>query len=187
MKRMEVTEKTIGENTFYIRPFSAFVAANISGELSAVIAPLLGSLGPLLGDTDVNAAAQQLEPDFGKDKAAVAADVLNMDVEKIMPVLATAFSSISGDKFEHLMKRLLVDNQNISVEGEVTDGSTKILSKDLADEIFCGELQDMFILCFEVIKVNFGGFFRKLASQFGNRPTATQTETPNMANMASSI
>lgn len=187
MKRMEVTEKTIGENTFYIRPFSAFVAANISGELSAVIAPLLGSLGPLLGDTDVNAAAQQLEPDFGKDKAAVAADVLNMDVEKIMPVLATAFSSISGDKFEHLMKRLLVDNQNISVEGEVTDGSTKILSKDLADEIFCGELQDMFILCFEVIKVNFGGFFRKLASQFGNRPTDTRTATPNMASMASSI
>ena len=184
MKRMEVTEKVIGENTFYIRPFSAFVAANISGELSAVLAPVLGSLGPLLGDTNLGSAAQQLEPEFSKDKTA--ADVMGMDIEKIMPVMASAFSNVSGDKFEHLMKRLLVDNQNISVEGEGTDGSVKILSKDLADEIFCGEIQDMFILCFEVIKVNFGGFFKKLAGQFGSQPTGTSTATPNTASMASS-
>ena len=30
MKQQETTQKTIGENTFYIRPFPAFRAANIS-------------------------------------------------------------------------------------------------------------------------------------------------------------
>ena len=33
MKQQETTQKTIGENKFYIRPFPAFRAANISGEL----------------------------------------------------------------------------------------------------------------------------------------------------------
>lgn len=43
MKRMERTEKVIGENTFYIVPFAAFTATNISAELSAVLSPMLGS------------------------------------------------------------------------------------------------------------------------------------------------
>ena len=37
MKQMEVTEKKIGDNTFYIKPFPAFVAVNISGDLASVV------------------------------------------------------------------------------------------------------------------------------------------------------
>ena len=47
---MKFTEKQIGENTFYIKPFPAFVAANISGDLAAVITPMIGSLAPLFAD-----------------------------------------------------------------------------------------------------------------------------------------
>lgn len=188
MKRMEATEKVIDGNVFYIRPFGAFTAANISGELSAVVAPILGTLGPLIGEIKPEMEDGTDSTKTMEEKAEnAAADILNMDIEEAMPVLTSAFSSISGDKFEHLMKRLLVDYQNISVEGEATDGTTKILNKDLADEIFCGELQDMVILCFEVIKVNFGGFFKKLANRSGKQRAGTQTTAPIMTGMASSI
>ena len=42
MKQMEVTEKQIGESTFYIKPFPAFTAVNISGELAAILSPAAG-------------------------------------------------------------------------------------------------------------------------------------------------
>ena len=59
MKRMETTEKVIGENTFYIRPFAAFTAANISGEVIAVLSPVLGGLAPLFGDMGKEEAGKQ--------------------------------------------------------------------------------------------------------------------------------
>ena len=47
MRRMQTIEKVIGENTFYIRPFGAFAAANISGELAALLSPILAGIAPL--------------------------------------------------------------------------------------------------------------------------------------------
>ena len=82
------------------------------------------------------------------------------------------------------MKKLLIDNKNISVEGEATDGDTKPLTMDLANEVFCGEIQDMYILCFEVIKINFKGFFEKIGAQFGSLKTQAQTMAPGLVSMA---
>ena len=48
MKRLETTEKIIGENTFYIRPFAAFTAASIGSELAALLAPILSNIFPSL-------------------------------------------------------------------------------------------------------------------------------------------
>ncbi len=153
VKQMEVTEKKIGDATFYIRPFPAFVAANISGELSALIAPMLGGIAPLIGGAKV-------------DENGVA-DLMDMQIEDALPAFSNAFSSLSGDKFERLMKQLLINHENISVECETTEGEVKRLTYDLANEVFCGEVQDMFILCFEVIRINFKGFFKKLGNRFG--------------------
>ncbi len=170
MKRMETTEKVIGENTFYIRPFAAFTAANISGEVIAVLSPVLGGLAPLIGGD-----SSKLE------------GVMDMDIEKALPSVADALSDVSGDKIEHLMKRLLVAHGNISVEGPDTDGLVKKLDQDLADEVFCGEIQDMLILCFEVVKLNFKGFFRKLGDRSGSLIEVLQQKvTPTSVNGESS-
>lgn len=192
MKRMERTEKVIGENTFYIVPFAAFTATNISAELSAVLSPMLGSMGAMIGNIDVNAAMRAAnQPSFtaenaaDEDRGVSLTDIMNMDMEKVLPALAAAFGSLSGDRLERLMRRLLVDNKNISIEGKITEGRTVTLDKDLADEVFCGDIQDMFILCYEVIKVNFGGFFKKLGAQFGRQLRVTAEETSS--DMASSI
>jgi len=153
MKQMEVTEKTIGEYTFYIRPFPAFTAANISGELSSVLIPVLGSLVP---------AVQNTQDESGD------IDISKADINDVVPSLAEAMSSLSGDKFESLMKKLLINYKNVSVSGEATNGDTKLMTYDLANEVFCSEVQDMFILCWEVIKINFNGFFKKIRNPFGN-------------------
>lgn len=158
MKQHETTEKTVGENTFYIRPFPAFTAANISGELISVLAPAVAGLAPLAmgaGDSDGDGNV----------------DFMNLDVSSF----SGAMSGLSGDKVENLLKKLLTKHGNISVE---TAEGVKRLDNDLANEIFCGSAQDMFVLAVEVINVNFKGFFKKISGQFGLQKAQPDMETP---------
>ena len=166
MKQMEVTEKKIGDSTFYIKPFPAFVAVNISGELASVLSPLLGGVAALVGNGNGEVGSE--------DKPK---NIMDVDVEDALPALTSAFSSISGDKFE-----LLINNKNISVECEATDGKVKPLDYDLANEVFCGDVQDMYILCFEVIRLNFKGFFKKIGVQFGSLKELLQKQAPSTEN-----
>lgn len=166
MKQLEVIQKEIGEATFYIKPFPAFIAANLSGDLAALVAPLLSGLVPMIADEKT--------------------DILNMNVEAAVPALSSAFSGLSGDAFERLMKKLLIDHKNISVECEITGGNVKIMDYDLANEVFCGEIQDMYILCFEVIRLNFGSFFKKLGTRFGNLQGVLGTVIPRSTSTESS-
>ncbi len=162
MKQHETTEKKIGENTFYIRPFPAFTAANISGELISVLAPAVAGLAPLA---------------MGADGSGGEVDIMNLDVASF----SGAMSSISGDKVENLLKKLLTKHDNISVE---TEDGVKHLDNDLANEIFCGSTQDMFILAVEVINVNYKGFFKKISGQFGLQKAQPKAETMPLTNTA---
>ena len=177
MKQMEVTMKTIGENTFYLKPFPAFVAVNISGELSSMLAPIVGSIATLVGN-DINLA----DLDGGAISAENAANIMDVDIEEALPIFSEAFSKLSGDKMERIIKKLLIDHKNISVENEATDGKALPLTYELANEVFCGDIQDMFVLCYEVIKLNFGGFFKKLGGQFGNLKASAKAMTPSNSN-----
>lgn len=168
MKQLEVTQKTIGEAMFYIKPFPAFTAANISGELVSTLGPLLGgTLGAVAGSRN-------------------AGNIMDMDVEEALPSISTAFAGLSGDKFERLMKKLLIDSQNISVAAQATNGEVKVMDLDIANEVFCGEVQDMYILCFEVIRLNFKGFFKKIGARFGSLQGLLQAVTPTGENTESS-
>ena len=168
MKQLEVTRKDIGEAVFYIKPFPAFTAANLSGDLANLVAPLFGGMAGA----------------FGNSKAE---DIMSMEIDEALPSISSAFSGLSGDKFERLMRNLLVEHKNISVECEATDGETKVLTYDLANEVFCGEVQDMYVLCFEVIRLNYKGFFKKLGARFGGLLEAFRTKTPSSEDTESSI
>ena len=149
MKQQEVKEVIIGESTFYIRPFPAFTAANISGDLAKVVTPIIGGIMKAFNGES--------------------ADITKMDESSIQSI-AEAFETIDGEKMEKLAKKLLVDYKNVSVMNEeATNGEVMQMSMDIANEVFCADLQDMYMLCFEVIKLNFGSFFKKLGLQFGNR------------------
>ncbi len=173
MKQLQTTQKVIGDATFYIRPFPAFTGARISGELTSLLAPVLGGLGAIADQFK----GTNLNTENGK------VDIMNLDIDKALPALADSVSTLSGDKLERIMKNLLVNNQNISVVCAATGGNAQTLDMDLANEVFCGDLQDMFILCYEVIKVNYGSFFTKLGTRFGpllaalkKAPTSPSTE-----------
>lgn len=153
MKQITPTEHILGDTTFYVRPFPAFTAARITGDLGNILIPILGAVAPFIGDDKTD----------GKDKKGV----LDTDISQVAPAMSQAFSSLNGEKFERLMRELLTDYGNIAFK---TTGSTDLpapLTSDAANELFCGDVQDMFVLAFYVIKQNFGGFFKKLSTQYG--------------------
>lgn len=146
LKQMEATNVKIGENTFFIKPFKAFEAVNLSGELTSVISPLVGAIAPLVGNENI------------------------LDSEVDVRKVADSFSGIDidGNKLERLMKKLLLGG-NVVIEYEDKSGETQqeALDQDLANEVFCGNVQDMFVLCIHVIKLNFNGFFKRLTTLSG--------------------
>lgn len=150
MKQLEPREVKVGENIYYIRPLPAFKAANLTGELAALVLPLVSGLAPLIAAVDPD------KEDNG---------LLDIDVEDATPAVASAFEQLDGDKVEKILRHLLLSGNNISIE--VPGEKTRLLSEDLANEVFCTDVQDMFILAFEVIRTNYNGFFKKLAARFG--------------------
>ena len=103
---------------------------------------------------------------------------MDVDASQAAEALSNC-TNISGDKMEKLMQKLLLGG-HIVVELPDEEGKTKAerLDMDIANEIFCGEVQDMFILCFHVIKLNFNGFFKKIAGLSGKAGSAIQ-KTPH--------
>lgn len=171
MKQLESREVTVGENIFYIRPLPAFKAANLSGELAALVLPLVTGLTSLIpaGTTAEN----------------MGNGLFDIDVKDAGPAISAAFSSLSGDKIEAILKHLLIAGKNISVE--VPGERVQILTEDLANEVFCEDVQDMFILAFEVIRTNYNVFFKKLGGRFGPVVEALkQTVTPSQTSTESS-
>lgn len=125
LKQLETREVNVGENIFYIRPLPAFKAANMTGELAALVLPLVSGLAPLLSAVDTEKEGNGL---------------LDIKVEDAAPAIAGAFSSLDGDKVEKILKHLLIAGSNISVEqpGE----KARLLTEDLANEVFCTDVQD---------------------------------------------
>lgn len=149
MKQQDAVQASVGGITFYIRPFPAFKSANIFGQLTKTITPVAGGLLSLAGSSSGEKS------------------IFDLNLEEAAPALAGAVSGLSGSVVETLLRQLLVDYGNIAYDDPET-GSTMKLTMDKANELFCGEVQDMFILAVEVIKANYNGFFRKLAAQFGS-------------------
>jgi hypothetical protein len=156
MKQFDVkATRVLNGGTFFIRPFPAFVSANLSGEIASLIMPALAAVVPSAGGKT---------PEGG---------VLDMDVKDAAPALA----SINGDRVESLLKKLLVKHRNISVE-LAGEREAQPLTEDLANDLFCGDAQDMFILAFDVVRVNFSGFFTKIGGPFGALTDALTRKNP---------
>lgn len=154
MRQIEPTKVTVGDNDYYITPFPAFKAANLTGELAAVLAPLFAVIAPL---------------------AQEEGSIEDVEVSKVATAMAGC-TALDGNKIEKLMKGLLTQNGNIAVEYYDSNGDKKAerLTQDLANELFCGDVLNMFVLCFHVIRLNFSGFFQKLATPSGTEESAPE-------------
>ena len=161
MKQHDVKKtRIIDGNTYFIRPFSAFTSANLSGEVASLIVPLLSGIAPALSNAS------------SIDNFSIG----DVDIETAAPALVKGLEALSGDKLETLLKKLLVKYNNISVQLE-GDRDAQILTEDLANDVFCGETQELFVLAVDVIMANYSSFFGKLPSLFGNRPDGLAAAT----------
>ena len=48
LRQTEPKKETIGDYNFYIKPFPAMVAANLTGDLASLLTPVLAALLPLV-------------------------------------------------------------------------------------------------------------------------------------------
>lgn len=158
LKQLEPVVETVGEYKFYITPFPALKAANMTGELASLMLPLFGSLAPLVKDGDGEKKGDSDKKGNG---------LMDMDAGEAAAAIASSIT-IDGNKMEKLIQKFLLGG-HITVELEDDNGDMEgyRLDEDLLNEIFCGEVQDMFVLCFYVIRINFSGFFGKLAGLSG--------------------
>ncbi len=147
MRQDEPTTIELHDNTYHIFPFPAMKAANLSGELFAILGPALRGLSSLTSE----------------------------DSEVDLTGLTSFFATLNGDKVEGLLRKLLTANKNISVE--IDGEPAKWLNGELADKIFCGAIGDMYRLAVEVIKVNYGDFFDFLGGLFGEQNTSLPPKT----------
>lgn len=172
LRQTEPRKETVGDYNFYIKPFPAMVAANLTGDLASLLTPVLAALLPLVGNEN------------GEDKGGDGG-LMDIDVTQAAESMAKSMDGFSGKRVESMMKKLLVTYKNVVVEvpeldendAETGEYVQEILDIDLANEIFCGEVQDMFILAFYVIRLNFNGFFRKIAGRFGKAGGALARKT----------
>lgn len=180
LKRTEKTKITIGDYDFYVSKFGAFKSANLSGELVRLFTPIIASIVP---------AASVL---LGGDEESQS--ILDKDIDKgfesLAPALAGAFNNLSGKQIEELMRKLLIEERNISfVEKDCMDpNKVRIMEWEDADELFCGDLQDMYQLAIKVIQLNYKGFFKKLAAPYGldvEKVGAAMMQSRGMANLMS--
>lgn len=153
LKQVEPVTRKIGDTTFYITPFPAFRAANLSAELASVLAPLSGVVAAVMSGS--------------KDASGENFNLMDLDVRKVVEGMSGA-ADLNGDKLESLMKKLLLGGHiRAEVENERGEKDLETLDMDLANELFCGEIQDMYALCVHVIQLNYNGFFKRLSAQSG--------------------
>lgn len=160
LRQTESKHVIVGKRDFYIKPFPAMKSANLSGELASMLTPLLAALLP-----------------FAKETEEGIDSLMDIKVEEAIPEISKVFENLSGDKLELLLRKLLITSKNIVVEIEsesTGEPEQTILNEDLLNELFCGEVQDMFLLAFEVIRLNFNGFFKKLGILFGKAGEAAK-------------
>lgn len=153
LKQIEPHRVQIGDIEYAIYPFPAFKSAGISGDLIKFAGPLVTGIAPFLSGSDA----------INK--------FLNDDLSKTLPLISGALQTLESSSVEHILMELLVVYRNISLE--YRDENNKVVQKELtrevADDLFIGRLQDMVRLAVEVVKLNYKGFFTGLLTQSGSQ------------------
>lgn len=152
LKQIEPHRVHIGDVEYAIYPFPAMKSAGISGDLIKFIGPLIAGITPVIGKWE------------SIDK------FLDEDIVKVLPLISGALQTLDANSVERILSELLLDYKNISCEYRDDSGHMvqRELTKELADDLFIGGLQDMIRLAVEVVKLNFGGFFTGLLTQPGS-------------------
>lgn len=143
LAELNIQEKTIGDNRYYVRPFPALMALELLGDLQAV---LTGAVGRSISD--------DVEVGSFLDKK------INMGA-----AIAAIGQQLKGPVLVSFAQRLILEDY-ISVK-RLGKEEPERLSKLLFNNIFQRNLKELFELVFFILEVNYSDFFDGLPDLSG--------------------
>ena len=168
LKRTTSKEVSIGDYRFRIRPLPAMDATYIFGDVTAMVLPVLATVGVKDENKDILESNLLENVDLSTDS------------------LSSALAKINGRQMVTLANELLMEHSNVSLYDDDTEQWSPI-TKDDFNEVFCQYLAGEFKLCAEVLIQNYGSFFSDLGTLFGGvikslkskASQSTETSTEN--------
>ena len=163
IKNRVAAEHVIGEYKFYIHYFGAWTAQRIGLRFKDILARATASAA-----VEIGGVMKNMETENFFDLEANAA---------LVPALIKIMRELDTSTLEDLTKELIINHKNIAFEPDGYTGSPdpRILDYDAADQIFSGDLQDMYILIAHVLKANYESFFVKGQALFGSLKESIMT------------
>lgn len=146
LANIDIKEKEIAGNKYYVRPFQPQKALELLGDLQAVIT---SSFSLAAGSTD-NEGEAMLALERNIDFGAVIAGIGN---------------NLKGAALVAFANRI-IDKEYVSVQRPNDDAPVK-LEKMISDNLFTGHLKDMLQLMYFVLEVNYADFFENLPDLSG--------------------
>lgn len=144
--RTEVKLKTVNDAVFHVQCFDPFTSLRVLGDLQRVLSPIVGSMVGSANATNV--------------------ETINILSKSIGNICKGLHDYVDGETLVKLVEMLVREDYiSVSIEG----GSPKRLSKDLVNLVFNGNPAGVLELAYEVVKVNYGGFFTIFNTLFGNQ------------------
>ena len=140
MSEVNVQQKKIGENAFYVRPMPPDMALSLLGDLQAVVTGSLNNnMNDVDGKTDVNLGA----------------------------LIAGIGGKLNGPALVGFADRIL-NKEYVSVDVLTSRGNETVkLDIIRREEIFTGHVMDMISLMWFVLEVNYKDFFDSLPDLSG--------------------
>lgn len=144
--RTEIKLKTVNDVVFHVQCFDPFTALRVLGDLQRVLSPIVGSM---VGSAN-----------------ATGVESINILSKSISNICNGLHEYVDGETLVKLIEMLVREDYiSVSIEG----GTPKRLSKDLVNLVFNGNPGGVLELAYEVVKVNYGGFFTIFKTLFGNQ------------------
>ena len=138
---MEIKEKVIGGNTYYVRALPPLESLKLLGDLQAVVT---GSMG---------------------DSIEGEGPALERDVN-LGTIIAGIGSKLTGEKLVGFAERLLKEDYvSVRMDGKSEPVKLNMLKRE---EIFTGKIKDMLAVMIFVLEVNYSDFFDLIPKSFGN-------------------
>ncbi len=146
LANIDVKEKEIAGNKYYVRPFQPQKALELLGDLQAVVTSSFSLAASSNDNEDEKSSALERNIDFGA-------------------VIAGIGQNLKGAALVAFANRI-IDKEYVSVQRPGDDGPVK-LDKMLSDNVFTGHLKDMLQLMYFVLEVNYADFFENLPDLSG--------------------
>ena len=159
-------EEIIGEYKFYIRYFGAWTAQRIGLKFKDVLAKAAAAAALEIAETLKNTDTE---------------NVFDVEVNAdLIPALIKILGELDVKTLEDLTMEIIINHKNVAyVHNDNIGMEPKELKYDTADQIFSGDLQDMYILIACVIKANYKNFLDRLGTRFGGLSEIIQNVTIN--------